>query len=168
MPVSWQHRVDWLLKIMISNYLYIILMKKRIPYAVNRRKYNSTCSLNVPLSFLLSRMMATNYMGAFCLTKILLPLLENSPVPSRVVNVTSFTHRNGNFRYLLFYIVLQIYGLIIYFFPLFSLLVLFAVFGIEIDKETISGIRFSGLKYYPFAHIYECSKCKVSLWSKCK
>ncbi|KAI5670774.1 hypothetical protein M9H77_11138 [Catharanthus roseus] len=41
-----------------------------------------------------SRMMATNYMGAFCLTKALLPLLENSPVPSRVVNVSSFTHRN--------------------------------------------------------------------------
>ncbi|KAL3522637.1 hypothetical protein ACH5RR_015471 [Cinchona calisaya] len=39
-------------------------------------------------------MMATNYIGAFCLTKVLLPLLENSPVPSRVINVTSFTHRN--------------------------------------------------------------------------
>ena len=41
------------------------------------------------------RMMATNYIGAFCLTKLLLPLLRNSPVPSRIVNVTSFTHRNG-------------------------------------------------------------------------
>ncbi|CAA0827554.1 NAD(P)-binding Rossmann-fold superfamily protein [Striga hermonthica] len=39
-------------------------------------------------------MLATNYIGAFCLTKILLPLLQNSPVPSRVVNLTSFTHRN--------------------------------------------------------------------------
>ncbi|XP_030540166.1 short-chain dehydrogenase TIC 32, chloroplastic-like [Rhodamnia argentea] len=39
-------------------------------------------------------MMATNYMGAFFLTKHLLPLLRNSPVPSRVVNVTSFTHRS--------------------------------------------------------------------------
>ncbi|XP_027089465.2 uncharacterized protein [Coffea arabica] len=39
-------------------------------------------------------MMATNYIGAFCLTKVLMPLLENSPVPSRVINVTSFTHRN--------------------------------------------------------------------------
>lgn len=45
---------------------------------------------------LICRMLATNYFGAFCLTKVLLPLLENSPVPSRVVNVTSFTHRNGN------------------------------------------------------------------------
>ncbi|GMY30695.1 dehydrogenase/reductase SDR family member on chromosome X isoform X2 [Fagus crenata] len=40
------------------------------------------------------QMMATNYIGAFCLTKLLLPLLQNSHVPSRVVNVTSFTHRN--------------------------------------------------------------------------
>ncbi|KAF8028103.1 hypothetical protein BT93_E0879 [Corymbia citriodora subsp. variegata] len=39
-------------------------------------------------------MMATNYMGAFFLTKHLLPLLRNSPVPSRIVNVTSFTHRS--------------------------------------------------------------------------
>ncbi|XP_020551295.1 dehydrogenase/reductase SDR family member on chromosome X-like isoform X2 [Sesamum indicum] len=39
-------------------------------------------------------MLATNYIGAFCVTKVLLPLLENSPVPSRVVNVTSFTHWN--------------------------------------------------------------------------
>ncbi|PON78690.1 NAD(P)-binding domain containing protein, partial [Trema orientale] len=43
----------------------------------------------------ISRMMATNYIGAFWLTKQLLPLLKNSPVPSRIVNVTSFTHRNG-------------------------------------------------------------------------
>ncbi|KAK9986417.1 hypothetical protein SO802_031368 [Lithocarpus litseifolius] len=40
------------------------------------------------------QMMATNYIGAFCLTKLLLPLFRNSPVPSRIVNVTSFTHRN--------------------------------------------------------------------------
>ncbi|KAL3738475.1 hypothetical protein ACJRO7_019930 [Eucalyptus globulus] len=39
-------------------------------------------------------MMATNYMGPFFLTKHLLPLLRNSPVPSRIVNVTSFTHRS--------------------------------------------------------------------------
>ncbi|CAA3029450.1 dehydrogenase/reductase SDR family member on chromosome X isoform X1 [Olea europaea var. sylvestris] len=38
------------------------------------------------------KMIATNYIGAFCLTKVLLSLLENSIVPSRVVNVTSFTH----------------------------------------------------------------------------
>ncbi|KAM7525990.1 hypothetical protein LguiA_015892 [Lonicera macranthoides] len=40
------------------------------------------------------QMMGTNYIGAFLLTKVLQPLLENSPIPSRVVNVTSFTHRN--------------------------------------------------------------------------
>lgn len=39
-------------------------------------------------------MMSTNYIGAFSLTKLLLPLLRNSPVPSRIVNVTSFTHQN--------------------------------------------------------------------------
>ncbi|KAK9683062.1 hypothetical protein RND81_10G115300 [Saponaria officinalis] len=40
-------------------------------------------------------MMMTNYMGAFSLTQLLLPLLFNSPVPSRIVNVSSFTHRCG-------------------------------------------------------------------------
>lgn len=40
------------------------------------------------------QMVSTNYIGPFCLTKLLLPLLEQSPIPSRVVNVTSFTHRN--------------------------------------------------------------------------
>ncbi|XP_057528584.1 short-chain dehydrogenase TIC 32, chloroplastic-like isoform X1 [Amaranthus tricolor] len=39
-------------------------------------------------------MIMTNYMGAFCLTKVLLPLLIDSPVPSRIVSVSSFTHRN--------------------------------------------------------------------------
>ncbi|KDP35550.1 hypothetical protein JCGZ_08988 [Jatropha curcas] len=41
------------------------------------------------------QMMATNYMGAFSLTKFLLPLIRNSPVGSRIVNVTSFTHRSA-------------------------------------------------------------------------
>ncbi|XP_076910984.1 uncharacterized protein LOC143568812 [Bidens hawaiensis] len=39
------------------------------------------------------RMMGTNYIGPFTLTEVLLPLLKNSPVPSRIVNVSSFTHR---------------------------------------------------------------------------
>ncbi|KAK7834694.1 hypothetical protein CFP56_024200 [Quercus suber] len=34
------------------------------------------------------RIMAANYIGAFCLTNLLLPLLRNSPVPSQIVNVT--------------------------------------------------------------------------------
>ncbi|KAG7602400.1 putative NADP-retinol dehydrogenase [Arabidopsis thaliana] len=41
------------------------------------------------------RMIATNYVGPFFLTKLLLPLLKNSNVPSRVVNVTSFTHHSA-------------------------------------------------------------------------
>ncbi|CAI9096896.1 OLC1v1033143C1 [Oldenlandia corymbosa var. corymbosa] len=73
------------------------------------------------------QMMATNYIGAFCLTKVLLPLLENSPVPSRVINITSFTHRT--------------------------------VSGAKVDKETVTGKCFSRLKSYPFAHVYEYSKC---------
>lgn len=44
------------------------------------------------------RVMQTNYIGPFILTSILLPLLKNSPVPSRVVNLTSFTHRCGKFE----------------------------------------------------------------------
>ena len=47
--------------------------------------------------FICLRMMATNYIGAFSLRKLLLPLLRNSHVPSsRVVYVTSFTHRSGD------------------------------------------------------------------------
>ncbi|ESQ41576.1 hypothetical protein EUTSA_v10013899mg [Eutrema salsugineum] len=44
------------------------------------------------------RMLVTNYVGPFCLTKILLPLLKNSYVPSRVVNVASFAHRYASIR----------------------------------------------------------------------
>ncbi|KAG5561483.1 hypothetical protein RHGRI_004510 [Rhododendron griersonianum] len=79
------------------------------------------------------QMMGTNYLGAFSLTKVLLPLLENSPVPSRIVNVTSFTHRT--------------------------------VFGIQVDKETVSGKTFSKFKRYPCARIYEYSKLFLLLFS---
>ncbi|KAE9452646.1 hypothetical protein C3L33_15453, partial [Rhododendron williamsianum] len=79
------------------------------------------------------QMMGTNYLGAFSLTKVLLPLLENSPVPSRIVNVTSFTHRT--------------------------------VFGIQVDKETVSGKTFSKFKRYPCARIYEYSKLCLLLFS---
>ncbi|GFP94893.1 dehydrogenase/reductase sdr family member on chromosome x [Phtheirospermum japonicum] len=79
------------------------------------------------------QMMGTNYIGPFCLTKLLLPLLKNSPVPSRVVNVTSFTHRN--------------------------------VCCMRADRETVSGMRFMKSKCYPYAHIYECSKLCLLLFS---
>ncbi|KAI8567527.1 hypothetical protein RHMOL_Rhmol02G0129700 [Rhododendron molle] len=79
------------------------------------------------------QMMGTNYLGAFSLTKVLLPLLENSPVPSRIVNVTSFTHRTA--------------------------------FGVQVDKETVSGKTFSKCKRYPCARIYEYSKLCLLLFS---
>ncbi|KAL6846435.1 hypothetical protein ACP4OV_023883 [Aristida adscensionis] len=41
----------------------------------------------------LDEVIQTNYIGPFVLTSFLLPLLKNSPIPSRVVNLTSFTHR---------------------------------------------------------------------------
>ncbi|RLN35276.1 retinol dehydrogenase 13-like [Panicum miliaceum] len=41
----------------------------------------------------LDEMIQINYIGPFILTSIILPLLKNSSVPSRVVNLTSFTHR---------------------------------------------------------------------------
>ncbi|VVB14673.1 unnamed protein product [Arabis nemorensis] len=44
------------------------------------------------------RMIATNYIGPFSLTKLLLPLLKNSFAPSRIVNVTSFTHRSASIQ----------------------------------------------------------------------
>ncbi|CAN8300081.1 unnamed protein product [Cochlearia groenlandica] len=43
-------------------------------------------------------MMATNYIGPFCLTKLLLPLLKHSSVPSRIVNVVSFTHHYASLQ----------------------------------------------------------------------
>jgi NAD(P)-dependent dehydrogenase (short-subunit alcohol dehydrogenase family) len=57
------------------------------------------------------RMMQTNYVGPFMLTSILLPLLKNSRVPSRVVNLTSFTHRCGKFGVLLLKIIHKLYEL---------------------------------------------------------
>ncbi|AES72464.1 rossmann-fold NAD(P)-binding domain protein [Medicago truncatula] len=39
------------------------------------------------------QMIGTNYIGPFVMTKLLLPLLESSHVSSKIVNVTSFTHR---------------------------------------------------------------------------
>ncbi|RZC90535.1 hypothetical protein C5167_029667 [Papaver somniferum] len=39
------------------------------------------------------QMITTNYIAAFSVTNLLLPLLKNSSAPSRIVNVTSFTHR---------------------------------------------------------------------------
>lgn len=97
------------------------------------------------------RMLATNYLGAFCLTKVLLPLLENSPLPSRVVNVSSFTHRNGKILPFLLENVLFCFSLILFFLP---------VSCRQANRETVSGKFFTKFKDYPYAQIYEYSKCK--------
>ncbi|KAK2968828.1 hypothetical protein RJ640_028221 [Escallonia rubra] len=87
------------------------------------------------------QVMATNYIGAFSLIKVLLPLLESSPIPSRIVNITSFTHRNGE-------TVSENISC-----------------EVHVDKETVSGVRFSKLKRYPGAHVYEYSKLCLLLLS---
>ncbi|XP_073006851.1 uncharacterized protein [Typha latifolia] len=82
------------------------------------------------------QMMQTNYIGAFFLTNILLPLLKSSPVPSRVVNVTSFTHRFASCE----------------------------DFSVEtLGKENLSCS--STLKGYPFASTYGYSKLCLLLFS---
>ncbi|PPD97877.1 hypothetical protein GOBAR_DD05131 [Gossypium barbadense] len=107
----------------------------------------SQCPFSV-LKFLLTsslvflRMMGTNYIGPFCLTKLLLPLLKRSPVPSRIVNVTSFTHRSGEYlsRCRVLYIL-------------------------QVDKESVYGTRFLRSEQYPFARLYEYSKLFLILFS---
>ncbi|KAH9752369.1 hypothetical protein KPL71_014659 [Citrus sinensis] len=67
-------------------------MHSSIQLLINNAGILATSSRLTPEGY--DQMMSTNYIGAFFLTKLLLPLLKNSPVPSRIVNVTSFTHRN--------------------------------------------------------------------------
>ncbi|XP_077231222.1 NAD(P)-binding Rossmann-fold superfamily protein isoform X2 [Tasmannia lanceolata] len=82
------------------------------------------------------QMMETNYIGAFALTNLLLPLLRNSPMPSRIVNVTSFTHR------------------------------CVSDVQINEETLSGKKFKcLSGLKQYPFANIYEYSKFCVLLFS---
>ncbi|XP_068649458.1 uncharacterized protein [Aristolochia californica] len=81
-------------------------------------------------------MMETNYLGAFALTCSLFPLLRNSSMPARIVNITSFTHR----------CVSDI--------P-FKREVLA---GMMLKPSLV-------FKEYPFAHIYEYSKFCMLLFS---
>ena len=76
--------------------LFVMLSFKQKGSLVSGRLMECICMYNK--NSYVSRMMATNYMGAFSLTKLLLPLLRSSPVPSRIVNVSSFTHLNGEHR----------------------------------------------------------------------
>lgn len=108
-------------------------------------------------------------MGAFCLTKVLLPLLEDSPIPSRVVNVTSFTHWSGNISpatnllitiYRIFHLKF-LYRCVLWFLSLHHYLCFpSSVCCRQADRETVSGKCFMKSRCYPYAHIYEYSKCK--------
>ncbi|KAE8685787.1 Detected protein of confused Function [Hibiscus syriacus] len=66
-------------------------MHSSVQLLINNAGILATSSRITPEGY--DQMMGTNYIGAFCLTKFLLPLLKRSPIPSRIVNVTSFTHR---------------------------------------------------------------------------
>lgn len=135
-------------------------------------------------------MVQTNYIGAFVLTNILLPLLKNSPVPSRVVNVTSFTHRCGKHGYIFIsldpslessYILADEvqgnFGNGYLFMSLITVLcsetmqfstVTFSASSVDVPKETLAGKNLCFLpasKPYPFAWTYEYSKCTFILKS---
>ncbi|XP_052881874.1 uncharacterized protein LOC108474740 isoform X1 [Gossypium arboreum] len=103
---------------------------------INNAGILATSSRTTPEGY--DQMMGTNYIGPFCLTKLLLPLLKRSPVPSRIVNVTSFTHRSVHFP---------------------------SVFDVQVDKESVSGTRFLRSEQYPFARLYEYSKLFLILFS---
>ncbi|KAG8365592.1 hypothetical protein BUALT_Bualt18G0121800 [Buddleja alternifolia] len=79
-------------KLSLQQWLWDSNMHSSVQLLINNAGILATSSRFTSEGY--DEMLATNYIGAFCLTKILLPLLENSPIPSRVVNVTSFTHRN--------------------------------------------------------------------------
>ncbi|XP_031479315.1 uncharacterized protein LOC116250079 isoform X2 [Nymphaea colorata] len=82
------------------------------------------------------RMIGTNYFGAFSLTNLLLPLLRNSYQPSRIVNVTSFTHRS------------------------------ISEIIISEKTLTVGDMRtFTCSNGYPFARIYEYSKLCLLMFS---
>ncbi|CAN6446866.1 unnamed protein product [Victoria cruziana] len=82
------------------------------------------------------RMVGTNYFGAFSLTNLFLPLLKNSYRPSRIVNVTSFTHKSISSAH------------------------------ISEKMLTVGDLQtFSCSNGYPFARIYEYSKLCLLMFS---
>ncbi|XP_021291134.1 dehydrogenase/reductase SDR family member on chromosome X [Herrania umbratica] len=76
----------------LQQWLLDCKMHSSVQLLINNAGILATSSRFTPEGY--DQMLGTNYIGAFCLTKFLLPLLKRSPVPSRIVNVTSFTHRN--------------------------------------------------------------------------
>ncbi|KAK9740779.1 hypothetical protein RND81_03G059600 [Saponaria officinalis] len=78
----------------IKQWLFDMNLHPSIQLLINNAGILATSSRVTTHGF--DEMMMTNYMGAFSLTQLLLPLLFNSPVQSRIVNVSSFTHRCVN------------------------------------------------------------------------
>ncbi|OMO59161.1 Short-chain dehydrogenase/reductase SDR [Corchorus olitorius] len=76
---------------LLQQWLLDCKMHSSIQLLINNAGILATSSRLTPEGY--DQMMGTNYIGAFCLSKSLLPLLKRSPIPSRIVNVTSFTHR---------------------------------------------------------------------------
>ncbi|XP_007035941.2 PREDICTED: dehydrogenase/reductase SDR family member on chromosome X isoform X1 [Theobroma cacao] len=76
----------------LQQWLLDCKMHSSVQLLINNAGILATSSRFTPEGY--DQMLGTNYIGAFCLTTFLLPLLKRSPVPSRIVNVTSFTHRN--------------------------------------------------------------------------
>ncbi|GLT32983.1 hypothetical protein SLA2020_076100 [Shorea laevis] len=79
-------------KSLLQQWLLNSEMHLSIQLLINNAGILATSSRLTPEGY--DEMLGTNYVGPFCLTKLLLPLLKNSPIPSRIVNVTSFTHRS--------------------------------------------------------------------------
>lgn len=99
---------------------FLILDYSSVLYLLHVWRVSSLLVLKLVVTYytLSPRMISTNYIGAFVLTKLLLPLLESSPVSSRIVNVTSFTHRAGrdnqfNPYFLVYVIVRWFYSMIV-------------------------------------------------------
>ncbi|XVF62372.1 hypothetical protein PTKIN_Ptkin09bG0002700 [Pterospermum kingtungense] len=76
----------------LQQWLLDCKMHSSVQLLINNAGILATSSRLTPEGY--DQMMGTNYLGAFSLTKFILPLLKASPVPSRIVNVTSFTHRS--------------------------------------------------------------------------
>ncbi|CAN1225245.1 Dehydrogenase/reductase SDR family member on chromosome X [Linum grandiflorum] len=114
-------------------------MHSSIQLLINNAGILATCLRPTTEGY--DQMMGTNYTGAFFLTKTILPLLKNSPSGSRIVNVTSFTHRAGiNFK-------------------------LSCKVCAQFNEETVTGKCFFRSREYPYARVYQYSKLCLLLFT---